>query len=73
MQFIRAQRELRQMVKARYDKRQFHEFCADERVEWRFITPSASHQNGCVEALIKSCKSPLKIAIGSQTLTSFEL
>ena len=38
-----------------------------------FITPGAPHQNGCAEALVKTCKSALKKAVGSQVLTPLEL
>ena len=31
------------------------------------------HQNGCAEALVKSCKIALKKAVGDQILTPFEL
>ena len=34
------------------------------------LTP---HQNGCAEALVKSCKRALKKAVGEHVLTSFEL
>ena len=34
--------------------------------------PLPPHQNGCAEALVKTCKSALKKSIGSQLLTPFE-
>ena len=42
-------------------------------MKWQFATPAAPHQNGCAEALVKSCKLTLKKAIGDQVLTPFEL
>ena len=42
-------------------------------MKWKFTTPAAPHHNGCAEALVKSCKNALKIAIGKQVLTPFEL
>ena len=42
-------------------------------MKWQFITPTAPHQNGCTEALVKSCKRALKKAIGDQKLAPFEL
>ncbi|XP_068697574.1 uncharacterized protein [Montipora foliosa] len=42
-------------------------------MQWKFTTPAAPHQNGCAEALVKTCKNALKRAIGSQVLTPFEL
>ena len=42
-------------------------------MHWKFTTPVAPHQNGCAEALVKTCKNALKRAIGSQLLTPFEL
>ena len=41
--------------------------------EWKFITPVAPHQNGCAEALVKSCKLALKKAVAEHVLTPFEL
>eukprot|EP00057_Strongylocentrotus_purpuratus_P016422 XP_011670896.1 PREDICTED: uncharacterized protein LOC105441474 [Strongylocentrotus purpuratus] len=52
-QFVGAVRELREMVKG-WDSDLLREFCAEKGVEWRFTTPSAPHQNGCAEALVKS-------------------
>ncbi|XP_014675134.1 PREDICTED: uncharacterized protein LOC106815221 [Priapulus caudatus] len=71
-QFVGAERELRENIRG-WDKQQLQEFCADKGTSWRFTTPAAPHQNGCAEALVKSCKSALKKAIGEQVLTSFEL
>ncbi|XP_071490404.1 uncharacterized protein [Diadema antillarum] len=71
-QFVGTERELREMVKG-WDDVQLKEYCADRRVEWKFTTPYAPHQNGSAEALVKSCKYALKKAIGSQVLCPSEL
>ena len=42
-------------------------------MRWQFITPGAPHQNGCAEVLVKGTKKALKIAIGEQVLSPFEL
>ena len=71
-QMVGAQRELRRMIKG-WDIEKLREYCADKGMEWRFTTPAAPHQNGCAEALVKSCKIGLKKAMGNHTLTPFEL
>ena len=49
------------------------EFCGEKGMQWKFITPGALHQNGCAQALVKTRKSALKKAVGSQVLTPLEL
>ena len=71
-QFVGAERELQEMVKG-WEKERLCDFCAERNVQWKFTTPGAPHQNGCAEALVKSCKSALKKAIGDQKLTPFEV
>ncbi|XP_028412194.1 uncharacterized protein LOC114535017 [Dendronephthya gigantea] len=71
-QLTGAERELREMIKG-WDVKTLQEYCAEKGIEWRFTTPAAPHHNGCAEALVKSCKSALKKAIGDQKLTPFEL
>ena len=71
-QFIGAERELKEMIKG-WSIDELKNFCADKGTEWKFVTPAAPHQNGCAEALVKSCKYGLKKTIGEQTLTPFEL
>ena len=55
------------------NQEQIQEFCAEKGMHWKFTTPAAPHQNGCAEALVKTCKNALKKAIGNQVLTPFEL
>ena len=71
-QMVGAERELQAMVEG-LDTDRLKEFCADKGMKWQFVTPAAPHQNGCAEALVKSCKLTLKKAIGDQVLTPFEL
>ena len=71
-QLVGAQRELRKMIEG-WDIVTLREYCADKRMQWKFTTPGAPHQNGCAEALVKSCKYALKKAMGNHTLTPFEL
>ena len=39
----------------------------------QFITPTAPHENGWAEAMVKSCTRAIKKAIGDNKLTPFEL
>ena len=71
-QFVGAERELREMITG-WNKDELREFCAEKGMKWKFTTPAAPHHNGCAEALVKSCKKALEIAIGKQVLTPFEL
>lgn len=71
-QMVGAARELREMVQG-LDSDQLSDYCAERSIHWLFTTPAAPHQNGCAEALVKSCKRALKKAIGEQVLTPFEL
>ena len=71
-QLVGAERELREMIEG-WDVKQLQEYCSEKGVEWKFITPSSLHQNGCAEALVKSCKIALKKAVGDQIFTPFEL
>ncbi|XP_041467176.1 uncharacterized protein LOC121417521 [Lytechinus variegatus] len=71
-QFVGAEHELKAMVKGWSDE-DLKDFCADKGTEWIFTTPAAPHQNGCAEALVKSCKYALKKSIGEQILSPFEL
>ena len=71
-QFISAEKELCQMVNG-LNQLEIQEFCAEKGMHWKFTTPAVPHQNGCAEALVKTCKNALRKAIGSQLLTPFEL
>ena len=71
-QLVGAERELRKMIEG-LDTEKLQEFSAERGMEWKFTTPAAPHQNGCAEALVKSCKIALKKVIGEQVLTPLEL
>ena len=71
-QFVGAERELKEMIRG-WDTEKLREFSAERGMQWKFTTPASPHQNGCAEALVKSCKLALKKAIGTQVLTPFEL
>lgn len=71
-QFVGAEKELRQMV-GDISEGKAKEFCGEKGMQWKFIMPGAPHQNGCAEALVKTCKRALKKAVGSQVLTPLEL
>ena len=71
-QLVGAERELREMIEG-WQKEKLKEFAAEKGIKWQFITPTAPHQNGCAEAMVKSCKRAIKKAIGDNKLTPFEL
>ncbi|XP_068684466.1 uncharacterized protein [Montipora foliosa] len=71
-QMVGAQRELRKTIEG-WDIATLREYCADKGIQWKFTTPGAPHHNGCAEALVKSCKTAIKKAVGNHTLTPFEL
>ena len=66
-QLVGAEREVKG-----WDTHKLREFSAEKGMQWKFTTPASPHQNGCAEALVKSCKLALKKAIGEQVLTPFE-
>ena len=57
-QMVGAEREMREVIRG-LDEKQLCEFNTERGITWMFITPAAPHQNGCVEALVKSCKKAL--------------
>ena len=71
-QMIGAQRESRKMIEG-WDIEKLREYCADKGMKWRFTTPAAPHQNGCAEALAKSCKIGPEKAMRNHIFTPFEL
>ena len=71
-QFIGAERLLQELIKG-WDIEKLREFSVEKGIKWQFTTPASPHQNGCAEALVKSCKMALKKAIGEKVLTPFEL
>lgn len=71
-QLVGAERELREMIEG-WQKEKLKEFAAEKGIKRQFITPTAPHQNGYAEAMVKSCKRAIKKAIGDNKLNSFEL
>ena len=69
-QIVGAARDLRQMIQG-HDPNLLRDLCA--KTQWIFTTPAEPHQNGCAEAVVKSCKRAIKNAIGEQVLSPFEL
>ena len=63
-QMVGAQRELRKMNEG-WDIATLREYCADKGMQWKFTTPGAPHQNGCAEAVVKSCRTAIKKAMGN--------
>ena len=64
--------KLREVIEG-WDVDKLKKFCAEKGIQWKFVTPAAPHQNGCVESLVKTNKKALKGAIGDKVLTPFEL
>eukprot|EP00794_Sanderia_malayensis_P000824 gene824-121_t len=71
-QMVGADRVLREMMEGFYAD-QLRKLCTERGTQWIFTTPAAPYQNGCAEALVRSCKRALKIAIVEQVLRPFEL
>ena len=58
-QMVGAEKELRKMIEG-WNTENLREYFANTDMEWKFITPAAPHQNGCAEALVKSCRPLLR-------------
>ena len=71
-QLVAANKEMRQVI-ASHDESVIREFGADNAIDWEFNAPDAPWQNGCAEALIKSAKKAISVAIGGQILTFPEM
>ena len=71
-QIISAERELHEMVEG-FDSDKLCDLCSERSIHWLFTAPASPYENGCAEALAKSCKRALKKAIGEQVLSPFEL
>ena len=67
-----ADKELKDIITS-INERELKEFSANHSFDWEFCAPDAPWKNGCSEALIKSVKKSIKIAIGDQALTYSEL
>ena len=60
------------MFKA-WDWDELSAFGVTKRMQWEFIPADAPWQNGISEALVKSVKKAMSVAIGESTLTFSEL
>ena len=71
-QLVAANKEMKQVI-ANHDEKLILEFGSDNSIDWEFTSPDAPWQNGCAEALVKSAKRAITVAIGSQILTFTEM
>lgn len=71
-QLVATDKELRRMIRD-FDQQKLIEFGAEKGITWHFSPPDAPWYNGCVEALVKSVKKAIKVAVGEQVLSFPEL
>lgn len=71
-QLTAANEELQAVTRA-WNWEELREFGVTEGMQWEFTSADAPWQNGCSEALIKSIKKALTVAIGDSILTFSEL
>lgn len=71
-QLVAANTELKKMTEE-WDWEKLAEFGVTEGMRWKFVPADAPWQNGITEALIKSVKKALTIAIGDKVMTFSEL
>ena len=71
-QLVAANKELKAVVED-IDVETLKDFGTTNSIDWEFTSADAPWQNACSEALIKSVKRSLNIAIGSQVLTFSEM
>jgi hypothetical protein len=71
-QLVATDKELQALVK-NFDKDKLIEFGAQKGISWHFSPPDAPWYTGCVEALVKSVKKAIKVAVGDQVLSFPEL
>ncbi len=67
-QLTAANEELQTVTRA-WNWEELKEFRVTEGMTWEFTSANAPWQNGCSEALIKSIKKALMVAIGDNILT----
>jgi hypothetical protein len=70
-QLVGAEAELRKAIEGR-DTTELKDFLHEKGMEWKFVTPTAAHHNGCAESLIRVTKAALKKSIGDQVLAPLE-
>ncbi|XP_078384539.1 uncharacterized protein LOC144666962 [Oculina patagonica] len=72
LQLVAANQELQKMTKS-WNWQDLNEFGVTEGFQWEFIPADAPWRNGISEALIKSIKRAITLAIGENVLTFSEL
>ncbi|GBM34255.1 hypothetical protein AVEN_60594-1 [Araneus ventricosus] len=70
--FVSADLELKRFMAAILSSEEFQNKLAQERIVWKFNSPSAPHFGDLWENGIKQMKTHLKRTIGAQLLTSEE-
>ena len=71
-QLVATDKVLRYLIKG-VDEETLKQFGAASGVKWHFSPPNAPWRTGCVEALVKSVKKSIKVAVGCQVLSYPEL
>ena len=66
--FVGGERELREAVQS-LDQTRITDELSQSHIDWRFITPAASHMGGVWERLVSSVKRALKVVLGTQTVS----
>jgi hypothetical protein len=61
--FVGCNKELRAFLRSQEHQTEFHNFCSNNSVEWKFNPPAAPHFGGLWEAGVKSVKNHLKRTI----------
>ena len=71
-QLVAASKEMKPVI-VNHDMESVTTFGSKNSIDWSFNSPDAPWQNGCAEALVKSAKKAITIAIGSQVLSFTEM
>ena len=71
-QLVAANKEMKEIVNE-LDHNLIQEFGSAHSIDWEFSAADAPWQNGCAEALVKSAKKSITVAIGSQVISFSEM
>ena len=71
-QLVAANKEMKEVVKGHVQE-MIQDFGSANSIDWEFSSSDEPWQNGCAEALVKSAKKAITIAIGSQVLSFSEM
>ena len=66
--FVRGNKELNEAMEE-WNQSMIHKFCTQRKIQWTFNPPSASHQGGVWERMIRSVRSVLRSVLGEQIVT----